>query len=109
MAGSQAVTGVRGLASKTVRRSLNWGAQQLPVRRRLDQLASRITLLLDRTAPDGMYGGSYFGDGRDPQDRMGLSGYSTYDRVSSMANRAAFIEWAIFPGSRSLDVTGICR
>lgn len=98
------MAGLKGAASRTVHRGLTWGAQQLPVRRRLDRLASGITLLLDRTAPDGMYGGSYFGDGRDPQDRMGLSGYSSYDRVSSMANRAAFIEWAVFPECRSLDV-----
>ncbi len=96
--------GAKQAVSRIGRRALTWGAQQLPVRRRLDRLATSLTLLLDQTAPDGMYGGSYFGDGRNPEDRMGMSGYASYDRVSSMANRAAFIEWSLFQECRSLDV-----
>lgn len=95
---------VKGLVGRSGRRALAWGAQQLPIRRRLDRLVNELTLLLDQTSPDGMYSGSYFGAGRNPEDRMGLSGYATYDRVSSMANRAGFIIWSVFPETRSLDV-----
>lgn len=35
------------------------------------------------------YEGAYFGDGRDPLDRMGLSGYERYDRDSSNASVSA--------------------
>lgn len=50
-----------------------------------------------------MYGGSYFGEGRDPLDRMGLSGYERYDRESSNANAAAYLAWKWFDVARTLD------
>jgi 2-polyprenyl-3-methyl-5-hydroxy-6-metoxy-1,4-benzoquinol methylase len=102
-----AVSGKAGLkqgARKATRRALTWGAQQLPVRRRLDRLVVQLTQLLDETSADGLYGGAYFGEGRNPLDRAGISGYSSYDRVSSMANKAAFIVWSVFGECRSLDV-----
>ncbi|MFN8035256.1 MAG: class I SAM-dependent methyltransferase [Acidimicrobiia bacterium] len=49
------------------------------------------------------YGGSYFGEGRDPLDRMGLSGYERYDRTTSNADAAAFLAWKWFDVSRTLD------
>ncbi|MHB1503898.1 MAG: class I SAM-dependent methyltransferase [Acidimicrobiales bacterium] len=54
----------------------------------------------------GMYAGSYFGEGRDPSgDRGGLSGYATYDRVSSNADVSAYLIWRNFRGAkRVLDV-----
>ncbi|HUY64086.1 MAG TPA: methyltransferase domain-containing protein [Acidimicrobiales bacterium] len=55
---------------------------------------------------DHMYGASYFGCGRDPSgDRAGLSGYATYDRISSNAEIAGYLLWRTFGGaSRTLDV-----
>ncbi len=50
------------------------------------------------------YGGRYYGEGRDPLERMGLSGYERYDRDTSNANVAAFVLWRHLPVSSSLDV-----
>lgn len=56
--------------------------------------------------PEHFYGGAYFGEGRDPSgDRQGLSGYATYDRVSSNADVAGWVMWRNFGGAvRTLDV-----
>src|SRR5579862_4228922 len=54
---------------------------------------------------DPLYGGAYFGEGRDPSgDRHGHSGYATYDRVSSNADIAAYLLWRNFRAQRTLDV-----
>lgn len=53
---------------------------------------------------DGLYGGSYFGEGRDPNDRAYLSGYERYDRDTSNANVAAYLLWRTFPAVNALDV-----
>ena len=54
---------------------------------------------------DDLYGGGYFGVGRDPSgDRQGLSGYASYDRVSSNADITAYLLWRNFRLVRSLDV-----
>ena len=53
---------------------------------------------------DGVYGSTYFGAGRDPLDRMGLSGYERYDRDTSNADVAAYLLWRHFDVRRSLDV-----
>lgn len=50
------------------------------------------------------YGGGYFGEGRDPLDRMGLSGYERYERDTSNADVAAYIAWRHFRPSTMLDV-----
>jgi SAM-dependent methyltransferase len=50
-----------------------------------------------------MYGGGYFGEGRDPCDRMGLSGYERYDRYMSNADVAAYLVWRFLPGRHTLD------
>ena len=63
-------------------------------------MARELTNALD----DDVYGGSYFGAGRDPFDRMGLSGYERYDRDTSNADVAAYIVWRFFPVTRTLDV-----
>ena len=56
-------------------------------------------------ATDDLYGGGYFGVGRDPSgDRQGLSGYASYDRVSSNADITAYLLWRNFRLVRSLDV-----
>ncbi|MGH9083596.1 MAG: class I SAM-dependent methyltransferase, partial [Acidimicrobiales bacterium] len=52
-----------------------------------------------------IYGGSYFGEGRDPSgNRQGRSGYASYDRVSSNADIAAYLLWRHFRVRRALDV-----
>ena len=43
------------------------------------------------------YGASYYGHGRDPSSRSGLSGYEQYTRATSNAEVAAYLLW------RSLD------
>jgi SAM-dependent methyltransferase len=63
---------------------------------------------LSRRATDdetrAMYDGRYFGAGRDPLDRMGLSGYERYDRTSSNADVAAYVVWRFLAPRRCLDV-----
>ena len=59
---------------------------------------------LDRALDHDVYGGSYFGEGRDPVDRAYLSGYERYDRDTSNANVAAYLAWRTFPATTSLDV-----
>jgi SAM-dependent methyltransferase len=59
---------------------------------------------LRRALDDDVYGGSYFGAGRDPYARMGLSGYERYDRDTSNANVAGYLLWRYFDAHRSLDV-----
>lgn len=53
-----------------------------------------------------VYGAGYFGTGRDPTgDRQGLSGYASYDRVTSNADVAGYVLWRTFGGAvRTLDV-----
>jgi SAM-dependent methyltransferase len=51
-----------------------------------------------------MYDGRYFGAGRDPFDRMGLSGYERYDRASSNADVAAYLVWRFLAPRTALDV-----
>ncbi len=55
-------------------------------------------------AVDDVYGAEYFGHGRDPGDRAGLSGYERYDRETSNADVAAEIIHQNFPATRTLDV-----
>jgi hypothetical protein len=50
------------------------------------------------------YGGVYFGEGRDPLDRMGLSGYERYERDTSNADVAAYVAWRHFRPATMLDV-----
>ena len=83
------------------RRGLRRTAQSYPHLRRVYEVASRE---LTRALGDDVYGGSYFGEGRDPGDRAYLSGYERYDRDTSNANVAAYLAWATFPAATSLDV-----
>jgi SAM-dependent methyltransferase len=59
---------------------------------------------LAKALDDDVYSGSYFGAGRDPLDRMGLSGYERYDRDTSNANAAAYMLWKHFDVRATLDV-----
>ncbi len=66
---------------------------------------SRLARWRHRTPPDpGPYDGRYYGAGRNPLDRMGLSGYERYDRTSSNAEAAAYLLWRFLSPRRSLDV-----
>ncbi|MGE0879775.1 MAG: class I SAM-dependent methyltransferase [Acidimicrobiia bacterium] len=74
---------------------------------RLDAARARRTAGAESSpapAGDGTYDGRYFGLGRNPFDRMGLSGYATYGRDTSNADIAAYLLWRFFPVDRSLDV-----
>ena len=59
---------------------------------------------LDAALEDKVYGATYFGQKRDPYDRMGLSGYERYDRDTSNANVAAYLLWKGFDIRSTLDV-----
>jgi SAM-dependent methyltransferase len=59
---------------------------------------------LQHALDDDVYGGAYFGEGRDPMDRAYLSGYERYDRDTSNANSAAYMAWRTFPAGTALDV-----
>jgi SAM-dependent methyltransferase len=50
------------------------------------------------------YGAAYYGLGRDPASRGGLSGYEHYTRSSSNADVAAYLIWRCLPAARVLDV-----
>jgi SAM-dependent methyltransferase len=55
---------------------------------------------------DDVYGASYFGQGRDAgAGPDGLSGYASYDRVTSNADVAGYVIWRTFGGAlHTLDV-----
>lgn len=84
-----------------VRNGLRSVARSRPRLRRLMAVAARE---LNRALDDDLYGAQYFGSGRDPLDRMGLSGYERYDRDTSNANVAAYLVWRWFDVARTLDV-----
>jgi SAM-dependent methyltransferase len=84
-----------------VRAGLRRLARRQPAIRRLMHVTARE---LARALDDDTYGAGYFGAGRDPFDRMGLSGYERYDRDTSNANAAAYMVWKQFDVRRTLDV-----
>ena len=94
------------------RRVLAQGADRLrPLRSVAARALGALTRLwqpaerrLRRALDDVVYGASYFGEGRDPNDRAFLSGYARYDRDTSNANAAAYLVWRWFPVATSLDV-----
>jgi SAM-dependent methyltransferase len=69
--------------------------------RRLFEVADRE---LQRALGDGVYGGAYFGLGRDPTSRAWLSGYERYDRRTANADIAAYLLWRYVPAETVLDV-----
>ena len=87
-----------------LRRSLGRLAARSPRGRRLLQRADDGLRSAIRDADDGLYGGGYFGAGRNALDRMGLSGYERYDRATSNADVAAYLVWKHFGVERTLDV-----
>ena len=100
MLGTLAMTDARarviGLGRQTLSRAAN--------RSRLARLTfARISAELQHALPDDTYGGAYFGEGRSPLGRMGLSGYNRYDRFMSNADVSAYLVWRFFPGRHTLD------
>ena len=87
--------------ASAVRGGLRSVARTRPGIRRLMAIAARE---LARALDDDVYGAQYFGSGRDPLDRMGLSGYERYDRDTSNANVAAYLVWRWFDVALTLDV-----
>jgi SAM-dependent methyltransferase len=84
-----------------VRAGLRSQAARRPtVRRAMTIAVAELAAALD----DGRYDGGYFGEGRNPLDRMGLSGYERYDRGTSNADVAAYLIWRFFAARRTLDV-----
>lgn len=55
-------------------------------------------------AVDDMYGDRYYGCGTKTTAGGRVSGYESYDRVSSNADIAAYMLWRHFPMRRTLDV-----
>lgn len=83
------------------RRALRTVASRQPKVRRLLQVAARE---LQDALADDVYGGHYFGQGRNAMDRAFMSGYERYDRDTSHANVAAYLLWKTFPARTVLDV-----
>jgi SAM-dependent methyltransferase len=52
----------------------------------------------------GMYGPAYFGAGRDPSSRMGLSGFEESTRATSNADVSAYLIWRYLNPRTSMDV-----
>lgn len=100
MSPAMASRAVRPVAA-AVRHGLRSTARNRPRLRRFMAVVARE---LARALDDDVYGASYFGAGRDPLGRMGLSGYERYDRDTSNANVAAYLVWRWFDVRRTLDV-----
>ena len=83
------------------RRTLKKAVDRSPKIRRIVEIAH---FELGRTLDDDTYDAEYFGEGRNPADRMGLSGYGVYSRQSSNADIAAYVVWRFFNVKRTLDV-----
>jgi SAM-dependent methyltransferase len=94
------MTSARARAIGIARRGLSGAAN----RSRLARLTyARIANELRHALPDDTYDGGYFGEDRNPVDRMGLSGYERYDRFMSNADVAAYLVWRFLPGQLTLD------
>lgn len=81
------------------------------VRRIMERCGQELTeAALDAWAEADFYGARYYGHRRDPGgDRGGLSGYATYDRVSSNADIAGYVVWRTFGGARRVLDVGCAR
>jgi SAM-dependent methyltransferase len=94
------MSGTRARVIGFGRRTLSSAAN----RSRLARLTfARISAELQHALPDDTYGGAYFGEGRSPLGRMGLSGYNRYDRFMSNADVAAYLVWRFLPAQHTLD------
>lgn len=90
----------RDEAVRVARRVLRRSVDRSPLARKVARRAvGELTTALDQ----GVYGGDYFGDGYDPLERMGLSGYERYARDTSNADVAAYMVWRFFAPDRTLD------
>jgi len=86
--------------SDRARRAMSRAGAELTRVARIGEVLSEA-----KAVSDEIYGGAYFGLGRDPSgDRRGRSGYATYDRVSSNADIAGYLLWRNFRVHHTLDV-----
>lgn len=86
---------------RVARGALRRSVDRSPLARKVARRAlGELTAALD----NGVYGGDYFGEGYDPLERMGLSGYERYGRDTSNADVAAYIIWRFFAPESALDV-----
>lgn len=91
----------RSAAIQVARGALRRSVDRSPLVRRVARRAvDELTKALDQ----GVYGGDYFGEGYDPLERMGLSGYERYARDTSNADVAAYVIWRFFAPRQALDV-----
>ena len=88
---------------RAARRALRAAATRPGLRRLLAGAGRELTLATSGSGDD-VYGARYYGDGRDPGDRGGLSGYERYDRDTSNADVAAYLLWRHFDVQTTLDV-----
>ncbi|HVX21593.1 MAG TPA: class I SAM-dependent methyltransferase [Acidimicrobiales bacterium] len=92
-------------ADPRLRRWMARAGNELVRAARIGEVVAEARAVEAATGGDELYGGRYFGLGRDPSgDRHGQSGYATYDRVSSNADIAAYLLWRNFRARRTLDV-----
>ena len=91
---------VRPLVERIRYRLRGAAARQGRARRIMEVAGAELRRALD----DDVYGGAYFGEGRNPHDRAFMSGYERYDRDTSNANAAAYLAWRTFPATTSLDI-----
>ncbi len=91
----------KGAAVRVARGALRRSVDRSPLARKV---ARRAVGELNTALDNGVYGGDYFGDGYDPLERMGLSGYERYARDTSNADVAAYVIWRFFAPQRTLDV-----
>lgn len=94
------VTGARALLERVA-------VSSPPARRLFERAGRELSGAAERAYRRiDQYGPQYYGQGRDPSgDRGGLSGYATYDRMTSNADIAAYVIWRTFGGAkRTLDV-----
>lgn len=81
------------------------------LRQAMERVGEELTAAaLDAWDEADFYGARYYGHRRDPSgDRGGLSGYATYDRISSNADIAGYVVWRNFGGARRVLDVGCAR
>lgn len=102
---------------RTIGTQHEWMQRVLSVGKRecataLEEIERRRAVLAAATrAEDGMdpssdsyYGAEYYGVGRVPTGAGTISGYDSYDRVSSNADLSAYLVWRFFSPVKSLDI-----
>jgi SAM-dependent methyltransferase len=96
---------MRRWGARGVRSVLRRAAGHPRFRGAIERVACEALGALSSTpVPEDLYDASYFGTGRDPTSRQGLSGYERYDRKSSLGERLAYCLWRELDAKTALDV-----